>query len=431
MSVERFVAYKMFALERKSFTGYILRFAIAAIALSVAVMIITTSVISGFKSQISDKMFDFWGHIVINDARATQEYELLPIREVQSLSEDLMSIDQVSNFLKPSIASADGYEEVSSQGGIKKIYPFSVLPSLITTKQDQFDGLLLKAITDEFNKDIISKYLIAGNALDISDNQKLKGMIISDQISKRMKLSVGDPFILHFIKGETTIKKRFEVSGIYKSGLEEFDKRFAFIDHRWVSDIIGWESDQYSHLEVHIHNLDDLDIIDDYIKIESLPGYLYSESIKSRSSEIFQWLEYQNINEWLTLILMTVVGIFNMITAFLIFTLERTRMIGLLKAMGAHDWSIRKIFLYSTGSVLMRGTLYGVLLGVTVCLLQQYLGIIKLSEKDYYLSQVPIDINPLAITVIAVGSALITLFFLIFPSSIVSRIKPARALQFR
>jgi len=404
MSVERFVALKMFTLNENSFTGYILRFAIAAIALSVAVMIISTSVISGFKSEISDKMFDFWGHIVINDARATQEYEALPIKGIDDLSEELLHIDRVDSFLKPSLDHELGYVEASSIGGVKKVYPFSVLPSLITSRKDEFDGLLLKGIVNDFNEDIISKYLIDGSLLNLKSMEKGKGMIISQQTALRMQLNVGDPFI---------------------------DKRFAFIDHRWVSEIFGWKESQYSHLEVHIDNLDDLDIIDDYIKIEKLPSHLYSESIKSRSGEIFQWLELQNINEWLTLILMTVVGIFNMITAFLIFTLERTRMIGLLKAIGAENWSIRKIFLYSTGTVLIRGTLFGVVVGVSICVIQKFFGIVKLSEKDYYLSQVPIDLDPMSISVIAVGSILITLFFLILPSSIVSRINPAKALQFR
>ena len=429
MNIERFIAYRMSSFEMKSFTGYILRFAIGAIALSVAIMIISTSVISGFKNEISNKMFDFWGHIVINDARATQEYELIPIQDVEQLSEDILEIKKVENFLKPTLNDV-GYEVSSSKGGVSKIYPFSVLPSLLTTKEEEFDGLLLKGIVSDFNEDVIEEYLVDGEILNLEGGIE-RGLVISKQTSLRMKLNVGDPFILHFIKSDANIKKRFVVSGIYKSGLEEFDKRFAFIDHRWINDILEWDSGLYSHLEVHIDDLDDLDIIDDYIKIEKLPSDKYSESIKSRSSAIFQWLEYQHINEWLTLVLMTIVGIFNMITAFLIFTLERTRMIGLLKALGAGDWVIRKIFLISSGFVLLRGTLYGVGIGILVCLLQVYTGLIKLSEKDYYLSEVPIDIDPLVVLQIALGSAFVTLLFLLLPSTIVSRINPVNALHFK
>jgi lipoprotein-releasing system permease protein len=336
IGIERFVAYRMTLFDKNSFTGYILKFAIAAIALAVAVMIISTSVISGFKNEISYKMFDFWGHIVINDARASQEYELIPMENADEIMQDMLSIERVENFLQPAL-NEDGYIKASCDSGVEKVYPFSVMPALITTKEEEFDGLLLKGIEKEFNQDILSEYTIEGSVINLDSEDAGRELFISDQTAKRMKLEVEEYFILHFINGETTEKKRFKVAGIYKSGLEEFDRRFAFIDHRWISELKGWSEGEYSHIEVHIENLDHLELIDEYIKIERLPSYLISESIKSRSSEIFQWLEYQNINEWLTLTLMTLVGVFNMITAFLIFTLERTRMIGLLKSLKV-DW---------------------------------------------------------------------------------------------
>tara|TARA_Y100000385_G_scaffold291309_1_gene368507 strand:- start:3051 stop:4346 length:1296 start_codon:yes stop_codon:yes gene_type:complete len=430
IGIERFVAYRMTIFDKSSFTGYILKFAIAAIALSVAVMIISTSVISGFKNEISYKMFDFWGHIVINDARASQEYELIPIENADEIMTDVLSINRIDEFLQPAL-NENGYITASCNSGVKKVYPFSVLPSLITTKEEEFDGLLLKGIEKEFNNDVLNEYKTQGSVINLNQEDPMRELFISDQTAKRMKLEVGENFILNFILGETTEKKRFSVAGIYKSGLEEFDRRFAFIDHRWISDIIGWDPGQYSHIEVHIEDLDNLEIIDEYIKIERLPSYLISESIKSRSSEIFQWLEYQNINEWLTLTLMTLVGIFNMITAFLIFTLERTRMIGLLKSLGATDWAIRKIFLLSSGFILLRGTIFGVVIGLSICLLQKWTGILKLSEKDYYLSEVPIEINIYVVLFIATASAFITLIFLILPSSIISRISPVSALHFK
>ncbi len=416
--------------DKKSYTGYILKFAIAAITLSVAIMIIATSVISGFKNEISYKMFDFWGHIVINNARASQEYELIPIENTNEVITDLLTIKSVNNFLQPAL-NKDGFISVSCNSGVKKVYPFSVLPSLITTKEKDFDGLLLKGVQQAFATEILAEYLVEGNVMNLEESEMSRGLLISSQTALRMRLSIGDPFILHFLLGENTVKKKFQVSGIYKSGLEEFDRRFAFIDHKWITDLLDWPENTYSHIEVHIEDLDNLEVLDEYIKIERLPSYLFSESIKSRSSEIFQWLEYQNINEWLTLTLMTIVGIFNMITAFLIFTLERTRMIGLLKSLGATNWVIRKIFLMSSGFILLRGTVLGVMLGLSVCALQKMTGILKLSEKDYYLSEVPIEINLYVVALIAIGSTLITLIFLLLPSSIISRISPISALHFK
>ena len=168
-------------------------------------------------------------------------------------------------------------------------------------------------------------------------------------------------FIVHFILDETSIKRRFTVSGIYKSGLEEYDQRFAFIDHRWMNDLLGWKDNEYAGLEVHLENVEDMDVMREYVYLDILPSNLYAESLKSRSSEIFEWLELQNINEKLILALMTIVGIVNMITAFLIFTMERRQMIGLFKSVGATNWLIRKIFLLSSGFILVRGIVYGVI----------------------------------------------------------------------
>ena len=427
--IERFVAHRMTINNKSSFSSYILKFAIAALALSIAVMIIATSVIQGFKNEISHKMFDFWGHIVVSDARADQSFELIPIQNATDIIANLKSIHRVEEFKQPSI-EGDGYKIVSTEQGVKMVHPFSVMPAIISRK-DEFEGLLLKGVEKEFTDKIIQPYLIEGQAINYSPGSASRDMILSEQSCKRMNLSIGQDFIVHFILGESSIKRKFTTAGIYKSGLEEYDQRFAFFDHRWITELMEWNQNEYAGLEIHLENVDNLDVLREYIYLEKLPSNLYAESLKSRSSDIFEWLELQNINEKLILALMAIVGIVNMITAFLIFTLERTRMIGLFKSMGSTDWVIRKIFLLSSGYILIRGIIYGVLLGLAVCLFQKFTGIFKLSEKDYYLSEVPIEINAFTILLLAVGSLVVTAIFLILPSSIISRVSPVSALHFK
>ena len=427
--VERFVAFRMTHSNKNSVSAYILKFAIAALALSVAVMIISTAVIQGFKNEVSHKMFDFWGHIVVTDARADQSFELIPIINADSISDELRSIQRVEEFKMPSI-SDEGYKIVSTEDGIHMVHPFSVMPAIISRKDD-FEGLLLKGVENDFVENVIQPYLTQGSIIEYDVDNASRDMIISEQSSKRMNLSVGTDFIVHFILDEASIKKKFTVSGIYKSGLEEYDQRFAFIDHRWIHDLLGWKDNEYAGLEIHLENIDDMDVMREYVYLDILPSNLYAESLKSRSSEIFEWLELQNINEKLILALMTIVGIVNMITAFLIFTMERRQMIGLFKSVGATNWLIRKIFLLSSGFILVRGIVYGVVLGLAFCLFQKYTGLLKLGEKDYYLSEVPIEINLYTIGIIAAGSLIITLIFLILPSTIISRISPVAVLRFK
>lgn len=429
IGLERFIAYRMTLFDKHSFTAYILKFAVAALALSVAVMIIATSVIQGFKNEISQKMFDFWGHIVITDARSDRSFELIPILDADELIKTIEVINKVEGFRQPAITD-DGFRVVNSRAGVKEIYPFSVIPAIIS-RRDEFEGILLKGVDQGFVDEMISPYLTEGILPSFMTEELSREIIISEQTAERMKLNVNDQFIVNFILDDSPIKKRFRVSGIYRSGLEEYDQRFAFFDHRWVQDLMSWKSGQYAAMEVHLDDIDDLDIMREYIYLEVLPSHLYAESIKSRSSEIFEWLELQNINEKLILTLMTLVGVVNMITAFLIFTLERTRMIGLLKSLGSTDWLIRKIFLLSSGFIMLRGIFFGALIGLGLCLIQKFTGIIKLSEKDYYLSQVPIEIDPLSILLIGGASLLVTMIFLIIPSGIISRISPVSALQFK
>jgi lipoprotein-releasing system permease protein len=246
-----------------------------------------------------------------------------------------------------------------------------------------------------------------------------------------LQLKVGDRFRFNYVQNQSEKPRRFTVTGIYKTGLEEYDKKFALVDIRQVQQLLGWKEDQVSGFEVFIDDLDDLEILSDYIYLEEIPGDMYAESIRSKYPAIFEWLALQDINEAVIIILMLVVGIINMITALMILILERTNMIGILKALGQTDWGIRKTFLFHAGHIILKGLLWGNILGIGFCILQKYTGLIQLSEENYYLSYAPIEINIWTILMLNIGAILVIMLFLIIPSVLVSRISPVKAIRFK
>lgn len=227
------------------------------------------------------------------------------------------------------------------------------------------------------------------------------------------------------------MQRRFEVGGIYKTGLEDYDKRFALADIRVIQQLLGWDEDEVGGFEVFLDDLDDLDIYREYLLREVLPVELYAETIRDKDPAIFDWLDLQDINEAVILILMVIVSIINMITALLILILERTTMIGVLKALGASDWTVRKVFLYNAAVIISTGLLIGNILGFSLGALQDHFRVIRLSEADYYLSYAPICWDWPMLAALNAGTLLITLLALLIPSYLVSSVNPVRAIRFR
>ena len=237
--------------------------------------------------------------------------------------------------------------------------------------------------------------------------------------------------IIHFVEKGEQLKRRFKVSGVYRTGLEEYDRKFALVDIRQIQRLLGWEESQVSGFEVFIDDIDDLQPINEYIYFEELPADLYAETIREKLPEIFDWLDLQDINEVVILSLMIIVAIINMVTALMILILERTNMIGILKALGTANWGIRKIFLYYAAYIVILGLFWGNLIGIGLCLLQDRFEFITLSEENYYLSTAPIDLNFWPILLLNLGTLAITLFFLIIPSYLVTSISPVKAIRFK
>ncbi|MCB9276850.1 MAG: ABC transporter permease [Lewinellaceae bacterium] len=435
MKFEAFIARRVAASGQQSFSRLILRIAVAAVALSVAVMICANALIAGFKNEISSKIFGFWGHIHITDTDINRSLlEAFPVKKEQSFYPYLDTIRQVQYTMEENWFGQRVERVHRTKGGIRHIQVFAIKPGIIEAgkKGDRdIEGIILKGVGQDFDWDFIGQYIKRGRRLNMPDSAMSREILISEQTASRLQADTGDSFIVHFVEKGEQLQRRFTVSGIYRTGLEEYDRKFALIDIRQIQRLLGWTEDQVSGFEVFIDDIDDLEALTDYIYFEQLPSDLYAESIRDKMPEIFDWLDLQDINEAVILGLMVIVAIINMVTALMILILERANMIGILKSLGSANWSIRKIFLYYAAYIIGLGLFWGNLIGIGLCLLQSRFEFIRLSEENYYLSTAPIELQFWPILLLNIGTLIVTLAFLIIPSYLVTSISPVKAIRFK
>jgi lipoprotein-releasing system permease protein len=432
MNTALFIARRIVKAGEKSFSRLIIRIAVVAVALSVAVMVISSALISGFKQEIGQKIFGFWGHIHISDTNYSLSFEPEPIEKNQPFYPSLTQTGQITYPTTRKILGFETEEEIEQRthGGIKHIQVFAHKPGIIRTKT-AMEGIILKGVGTDFDWDNLAPYLIEGKGIQMSDSAASRDIIISRQTADRLQVNVGDKFIVYFIKEGEQLKRLFQISGIYKTGLEEYDRKFAICDIKQVQQLLGWEQNQVAGFEVWLDDLRDLEPFNEYIYTEKLPDKLLSVSIREKFPAIFEWLALQDYNEVVILGLMLAVAIINMITALLVLVLERSTMIGILKSLGETNGNIRQIFLYHAAVITGKGMFWGNLIGLGFCFLQSKFHIIKLNEADYYLAYAPVSINWWVLIGINIGTLLITLLFLIIPSLAASYISPLRAIQFK
>lgn len=433
MNIEYFIARKVAGSGQQSFSRLIIRIAILGIALSMVVMITATSLIRGFKSEITSKIFGFWGHIHIMDINANRSFEEIPVDVNQDFYPSLDTMEQVRYFEEATFGGVDLGDVMATKntkGGIRHIQIFATKEGVIIS-DEVTEGIILKGVWEDFDWEFFDNYLEEGRILEFPDTTASSDILISRQTANRLNLKLEDKFLIYFVKNKKQLGRRFKVCGIYKTGLEEYDKRFALVDLRKIQALHDWKQEQVTGFEVFIDDLDDLNIINEYIYAERLPQTMSSETIRHKFPSIFEWLELQNINERVIIILMILVSIINMVTTLMILILERTNMIGTLKALGQSNWSIQKIFLFYAAYIIGIGLFWGNLIGIVLCLAQKHFGFIKLSESDYYLSVAPIELNFFIILLLNIGTLVVTLLFLIIPSYLVTSITPVKAIRFK
>ncbi len=407
MNTPLFIARKISSLNKKSFSSPILKIGISGIALGVAVMIISMAIVTGFQNQIRDKVIGFGAHIQINKYDFNTSYESDPISKHQSF-----------------------YPSLDTIKGVSHIQVYAYKAGIIKTT-DYIQGIVLKGIGDDFDWSFFQDKLIEGESLDLTNTKKSNNVIISKTLAKKLKLSINDDLRIYFISNEFSRPRgrKFLIAGIYETGLGELDNLFILADIRHIQKLNNWTNDQVAGFEVLLNDFSSLDEINH--KIYRIIGYdLMSTTIKTVYPQIFNWLGLMDMNVIIILVLMIMVSVITIISILLIIILEHTKTIGILKAMGANNALIRKIFIYNTIKIGGKGILIGNLIGISICLLQLYFGILKLDQESYYLNSVPINFSIITIIIINFATLFVCSLMLIVPSVIISRVSPIKAIQF-
>jgi lipoprotein-releasing system permease protein len=413
VNTEIFIARKLiFGRDRgKSISRSILDVAIFGISLGLAVMIVAVAVVTGFKNEISRKVVGFAAHIQILNFDSNISYETQPINSHQEFLTDLRGDPDIRN-----------------------VQVFATKAGIIKTRSD-IQGVVLKGVGPDYDWDFLKDYLVEGSIPVITDSVMTNNVLISKYIASLLKLKLNDDFLMYFIQDPPRMR-RFTVTGIYETSLEEFDRVFVFGDIRHIQRLNDWNGDQISGFEINLMDFSNLE--EQTYRVMTSVGFGFEEdgsrlkvvNIRDKYPQIFDWLNLQDMNVLIILILMLVVAGFNMVSGLLILILDRTNMIGILKALGSPNVSIRKIFLYQSGFMILKGLLWGNLIGIAICLIQHYFGFMELDQSSYYLSTVPINFSVLHILALNLGTALIIILMLIVPSMVISRISPARAIRF-
>lgn len=389
-----------------------MRISIAATSIGLSVIIIANGIFNGFQKEISTKVFGFWGHIHITDIRVNRSIEPIPLVFNDSLQE------MISGF------------EMHGLQSIKHYQKFIIAPGIIS-HMDYADGLFFKGLSSDFDWDLFGSYIKEGRHIKLSDTISSRDIMISDQTAHRLFIKLDDYVVLHYIKGEHHIKRKLKVCGIYKTGLEEYDRKFALVDNKLLQDLLNWEDDEYTGVEIFVNEISEAQAICNTLYEDVLPSKLYAETIREKFPNIFEWLALQNINKAFILGMVLLVCLINMATMLLILILERTHMIGILSALGMRGWDQRKVFLYFSSKILLQGMLFGNLIGLSLLYLQHHFKFIHLSEQDYYLSYAPVDIDLNTILLINLTFFIVILICLIIPSYFISKLRPIEALKFR
>ena len=433
MRADYFIAKRIAFDDRGSNSRWIIRIAIAAIALCMAVMITASALIRGFKSEIQDKVYGFWGHINVTNTLVRTTQDEVAIQISDELLDELRNINQATHERERSILGytiPDQYVEDQTDGGIRHVQSYTLKAGII--KEDRIlEGIILKGVDSTFDWERFGKFIVEGDIIVDTDSSESNGILISQTTANRLEMTVGDRFRVYFLRDGKQIASGFKISGIYNTNLEEYDRRFAIADMDKLRRLLNFRKDEVSGLEIFVDDVDDVTALQNHLWRDILPPGLYPSTIEKKDPAIFEWLELQNYNEIVILTLMIIVSIINMITAILILILERTNMIGVLKALGQSNWGIRKIFLYQAGIIVGKGLLIGNVIGIALCLLQYYTSFIKLDEAEYYLSVAPIELNPWMILFLNAGTLGVILLALVIPSYFISNISPIKAIRFK
>ena len=413
MNFPYFIAKRLIKGQKQgaSFSQPINVIAITGIAAGLAVMILAVAILTGFKQQIREKVVSFGSHIQITNYDSNISYETTPISDTM-------------RFIP----------EIKEMTGIKHIQRFAIKAGIIRTDKE-IQGVVLKGIGSDYDWSYFSSALIDGSIFTVTDTGRVNDVIISKKLSDMLSLKTGDSFIMYFVQDPPRFRP-FIISGIYETSLEEFDKVYVFCDIGHIRRLNGWDNTMISGFEIFINKFDNLDIMTEKVR-DAIGFQLFEDeanykvtNVKTMYPQIFDWLNFQDINVVIIIILVLIVAGFNMISGLLILILEKTNMIGILKSLGSEDKSIRKVFLYQAAYLIGKGLFWGNLIGIGLALLQLKTGLISLDPSTYYIKTVPINLELIHILLLNIGTMIAILIILLVPSQLISRITPIKAIKY-
>lgn len=405
MNAATFISKRIFSLSKENLSSTVMRIAIASVALGITIMLISIAVVVGFKNQIKDKVIGFVAPIHIQ-----------ALNQNESIEETPFLFDSVLNARldKPFITEM---HKTADKAGIIKT-------------DEEIQAVVLKGVDQDYNWSYISSYLVSGEVPQYVEDERSNDVVVSNIIAHKMKLNVGDAVRIWFVDPEMRARgRKFNVAGIYETGLQECDERYLYCDLNQIRRLNGWDNDEIGHLEIWVDNQELIEEYNNQIYY-SIPTNLVSYTAMESYPNIFDWLELQDMNVVIIIALMLLVAGITIISMLLIIILERTSTIGLLKAMGASNGLIRRIFLKRSFRILLIGMVIGNIIGIGLCLIQLHYNVISLSPESYYLSAVPIELNIWYILALNAGTMILWILMLLVPTMLINNVRPSKSIRF-
>lgn len=407
MNLPFFISKRLFTTKESNnnYTKPIIHISILAISLSVAIMLLSIIILTGFKKQIIDKVVGFNSHIQISSFTDNQSYETTPINKNQ-----------------------DFYADILNQEGFEHIQIFATKAGIIKTK-DEIHGVVLKGVSNDFNKQFFEGNLISGFIPNYHDSLASNDIVISKSVVNLLDLKLDDYIFIYFVQDPPRVRK-LKIAGIYETGFSDFDDLIVIADIRHIQKLNNWDSQNIGGFEVFISNFNHLER-QTHLVYEKTGYQLISKNIKELYPEVFDWLDLQDINIKVIIFLMILVGLINMITVLLIMILEKTQLIGMLKALGADNWQVRKIFIYNALYLIVNGLIWGNIIALGLSFLQKRFSLISLDPNTYYMSAVPVYFDFSSICLLNLAVFFVCWMVLFIPSVVITKISPIKSIRFQ
>lgn len=406
LSLAYFIAKRILNKNKNNFSESIIKVSITGIALGIAVMIIAVAIVTGFQKKITEKVIGFGGHIQIGNFDFNNTIQTNPIKKDNQLENRIKSINGVKNI-----------QVYAQKAGIIKA-------------DNQIQGIILKGVDYNYDWSFFKENISEGKIPQIEKNIKNDNVLVSKYLANKLNLKINDKLRTYFINEDNLRARAFVISGIYETGLEEFDKKIIIADISHIQKLNNWDSSMVEGYEVLINNFNDLDKI--AMEVYNASNYnLNTNTIKDLHPEIFDWLGLTDMNVVVIIVIITLISSVTIISILLILILDKTNLIGMLKSLGASNLNIRTIFIYNALYIISKALLIGNLIAILLCIIQLRFGVFSLDQTSYYLKSIPINLNIWHILIINGGSILLCLLALMIPSFIISKISPIKAIKYK